>query len=124
MLYRMPHSIEINNMTHFSEILLQNPGLVIIKFGAEWCAPCKKIASQVHDWLQKMPNNVHTIVVDIDESFEVYAYLKTKKMVNGIPAILCYDQGNINYIPSDSVIGANVGEVDAFFDRCLRKLSG
>lgn len=118
----MPHSLEINNMTHFSEILLQNPGLVIIKFGAEWCAPCKKIESQVHDWFHKMPDNVHTIVVDIDESFEVYAYLKTKKMVNGIPVILCYDQGNINYIPSDSVIGANPSEVDAFFERCLRKV--
>jgi len=119
----MPSLTEIRNVQHFSEILQENPGLVVIKFGAEWCGPCKKIEMQVHEWLNRMPENVMTIVLDVDESFEVYAFLKTKKMVNGIPAILCYDKGNTNYIPSDSVIGANPPEVDLFFQRCLSKVS-
>ena len=30
----------------------------IIKLGATWCGPCKKIEPLVNDWLQKMPINV------------------------------------------------------------------
>lgn len=122
-MYIMPGLTEIRNVQHFSEILQANPGLVVIKFGAEWCGPCKKIEVQVHEWLNRMPENVMTIVLDVDESFEVYAFLKTKKMVNGIPAILCYDRGNTNYIPSDTVIGADPVQVDLFFQRCLNKVA-
>jgi thiol-disulfide isomerase/thioredoxin len=112
---------EIRNTAHFQEILQANPGQVIIKFGAEWCGPCKKIESQVHEWMHRMPQNVLCIMLDVDECFELYAFLKTKKMVNGIPAILSYDRGNVNYIPSDSVIGADVEQVNLFFERCMAK---
>ena len=113
---------EINNLTQFSKYLQENPGLIIIKFGATWCGPCKLVDAQVHNWLDKMPETVQSFVIDIDECFELYAFLKTKKMVNGIPVILCYDKGNLNYIPSDSIIGADKVGIDAFFQRCLAKV--
>ena len=112
---------EIKNMQHFSEILQNNPGFVIIKFGAEWCGPCKKIEGLVHERFDKLPDNIQPILIDVDESFELYAYLKNKKMLNGIPAILAYEKGNLSYIPSDRVIGANVEEINLFFQRCLAK---
>ena len=71
--------------------------------------------------MHRMPENVLCILLDVDECFELYAFLKTKKMLNGIPAILSYDQGNVNYIPSDSVIGADVDQVNLFFERCMAK---
>ena len=37
-----------------------------------------------------MSNNIRTVTLDIDKSFDVYAALKNKKMLNGIPAILMY----------------------------------
>ena len=43
-------------------------------------------------------------------------------MVNGIPAILCYEKGNVNYVPNDVVIGADPEQVGAFFKRCLSKV--
>lgn len=119
--YIMTLLTEIRNIQHFQEILQANPGQVIIKFGAEWCGPCKKIESQVHEWIGRMPTNIVFILLDVDECFELYAFLKTKKMLNGIPAILSYDQGNVNYIPSDSVIGADVDQVNLFFERCMAK---
>jgi thiol:disulfide interchange protein len=112
----------IDNLNQFSKYLQENPGLIIIKFGATWCGPCKLVENQVHNWLNKMPETVQSFIIDIDECFELYAFLKTKKMVNGIPVILCYDKGNLNYIPSDSIIGADKVGIDAFFQRCLAKV--
>jgi thiol:disulfide interchange protein len=118
----LPILDKIDTVKEFSEYLQTNPGLIIIKFGAEWCAPCKLVEKQVHDWFARMPETVQGFIIDVDESFEIYAFLKTKKMVNGVPVILCYDKGNLNYIPSDSIIGADKAGIDAFFQRCLAKL--
>jgi thiol-disulfide isomerase/thioredoxin len=118
----LPILDKIGSVKDFSDILQKNPGLIIIKFGAEWCGPCKMIENQVNNWFQRMPNTVQSYIIDVDECFEVYAFLKTKKMVNGIPVILCYDKGNLNYIPSDSIIGSDKQGIDAFFNRCLAKV--
>jgi hypothetical protein len=60
--------------------------------------------------------------VDIDESFELYGFLKTKKIVNGIPVLLAYFQENTHYVPDDVVIGADERQIKLFFDRCQEKL--
>jgi thiol-disulfide isomerase/thioredoxin len=119
----MPKEVitEVINMQSFSEILKQNDGLVIVKFGAEWCGPCKRIEEQVYTAFQQMPPNVQPIIVDVDESFEIYAFLKSKKMVKSIPTILCYEKGNLSYIPNDVVVGANTDEINIFFKECFDK---
>ena len=118
----LPIITDLPDMNSFHEILKNNPGLVIIKFSAEWCGPCKLIKKQVDSYIKNSPDNVQFCVIDIDENIEVYAYLKNKKRVNGIPAMLCWYKGNVNYIPDDMVIGANVNEIDLFFSRCAYKV--
>jgi thioredoxin 1 len=115
----LPILTEIRSKEHFAELLQTNPGRLIIKFGAEWCGPCKKIEGLVHEWFHRMPDTVQCVLVDIDQSFEVYAFLKSKKMVAGVPAILCYNKGNLNYIPDNAVLGADVNKVNLFFQQCL-----
>lgn len=105
----------------FLDLLKINEGIIILKFGAEWCGPCKKIEQQVYAGFNQMPVNVQPIVVDVDESFELYAFLKSKKMVKSIPTLLCYEKGNVSYVPNDVVVGANVDEVNAFFKECFDK---
>jgi len=102
----------------FLKLLSNNPGLVIVKLGAEWCGPCKKIAPVLESFFATSPDNVICADIDVDESFDYYAYLKNKKMVNGIPVILCYKKGNTSFIPDDSVTGADPSALDAFFRRC------
>jgi len=102
----------------FLKLLSNNPGLVIVKLGAEWCGPCKKIAPVLESFFATSPDNVICADIDVDESFDYYAYLKSKKMVNGIPVILCYKKGNTSFIPDDSVTGADPSALDAFFRRC------
>ena len=113
------HGIE--SLDQFKTILENNPGQVIIKFGAEWCKPCQQIEQQVLGWFSKMPATVQTVLVDVDESFEIYAYMKSRKMIRGIPVILMYLKGNREYTYDDSVAGSNTAEIDMFFQRCLNK---
>jgi thioredoxin 1 len=109
---------KFDSRTDFLKLLELNPGLVIIKLGAEWCGPCKKIAPVLESFFASSPDNVVCADIDVDESFDFYAYLKSKKMVNGIPVILCYKKGNTNFAPNDSVTGADPVALDAFFKRC------
>ena len=102
----------------FLKLLQVNPGLVIVKLGATWCGPCKQIAPVVHGFFASSPNDVVCADIDVDESFDLYAYFKSKKMVNGIPVMLCYKKGNVTFIPDDSVTGAEPAALDAFFKRC------
>jgi thiol-disulfide isomerase/thioredoxin len=113
----------IPSVQYFKEIVESNKGTIIIKFGAEWCGPCKKIDDQVHRWfdyLSKTAPTIQTYLIDIDDNIDVYSFLKTKKMINGIPAILVYKSPNKSFIPDDSVLGANVQEIDLLFRRCLQ----
>lgn len=106
------------NREEFLKLLGVNPGLVIIKLGATWCGPCKAIAPVVHAFFASSPKNVVCADIDVDESFDLYAVFKQKKMVNGIPVIMVFKKGNISFIPDDSVTGSGAPELDAFFKRC------
>jgi thiol-disulfide isomerase/thioredoxin len=109
----------------FEEILRQNPGNVIIKFGATWCGPCKRIEAQVGQWFDLLTkgdngdkgpsSNTLCIAVDVDNSIDLYGAFKSRRQVSGIPAILLFKQGNLSYIPDDMVVGADVRQVNDFF---------
>lgn len=108
----------INSVEEFQQLLNINPGLFIIKFGAEWCGPCKTIERNVYDFFRGAPPHVQCAMIDIDECPTLYGFLKSKKMLNGVPALLCYYKGNTGFIPDDFIIGANKNELQLFFDRC------
>ena len=112
----LPKIITSLNKKEFSEILQQNPGHFIIKFGAEWCGPCKQIEGLVNDWMNRMPTaTTKCAIIDVDDNFEIYAFLKSKRMVGGIPVILCYKAGNLTHIPDDVIVGAEVTQINHFF---------
>jgi len=119
----LPVITEIADMDAFKQCLINNPGYFIIKLGAEWCGPCKRIEELVNSCIVQAPENVQCAVIDVDEAFELFGFLRTKKMVNGIPAILAYKQGNLNYVPDDAVIGADPRQIAAIFARCYKDAS-
>lgn len=96
---------------------------VIIKFSAVWCNPCQKIASFVYQKINAMnarlSHRFDFIEVDVDECFDLFAFLKQKKMVKGIPTIFLYakkvyttyDQDKY-YIPQASISGSNETEIE------------
>lgn len=112
----------INNRQHLlQEILPNNPGIIIIKFTATWCKPCQIIKETVYKHFQNAPDDILCYDVDIDENFDVFAYLKSKKMVTGIPAILVWEQGNDSFAPDDGISGGDVIAVDNFLNNIFQK---
>jgi len=111
----------IVDVNHFKQLLSSNPGVFIVKFGATWCQPCKQIETQVLHGFSQMPANVQCVTIDIDECFEIYAFLKNKKMVNGVPVILAYYKNRSDkafYIPDEVVMGTDIAAINVFFQKC------
>jgi thioredoxin 1 len=46
--------------------------ILIIKFGAEWCGPCKKIAPTYKKFISKSANNIICADIDVDDSIDLY----------------------------------------------------
>jgi thiol-disulfide isomerase/thioredoxin len=109
-------------LNEFQRILNDNTGLIFIKYEAEWCVPCQKIKQPLLNLYDQMPDNVKRYVVDVDESFELYAFLKNKKMIKGIPAIHCYKAGNTSYIPDEMFFGSSIPDMNLFFNTCITSL--
>ena len=98
---------------------------VILKFHADWCAPCKVIGPKVKNMviekaeqLKSHENKFIYIEVDVDECFDLYAFLKSKKMVRGIPTIFLYKKEIYSkseesqlFIPQTSISGAKEQEI-------------
>jgi thiol-disulfide isomerase/thioredoxin len=111
----------LEKLQDFAKCLEENPGVFIMKLGAEWCGPCKRIDGLVKACIEKAPENVQCAIVDIDYALEIYGFLKKNRVVKGIPAILGYYKGNVNYVPNEVVIGADQNEIVGFFQRCYKE---
>ena len=93
---------------------------IVIKMGAEWCGPCQKIKPLVLSCIKHMPPNVICFDIDTDDNMELYSFFKNKRLINGIPAILCYTQNNERdpekwYIPDISVLGSDQNQIKHLF---------
>ena len=119
----------LNNVTRVKHIsldratfltnLAETPNHTVLKLTATWCGPCKMIAEYTRQASLRLPANVDLIECDVDESFDLYASLKQKKMVNGIPVFLFYKNGNASLISDLAVTGAGTKDLDAFFFRVV-----
>jgi thiol:disulfide interchange protein len=97
---------------------------IFIKFGATWCRPCQMIAPTIqslNEQVIKANKKLTYIDLDVDHCSDLYAFMKQKKMVRGIPVIMCYKKSQYNensfYAPSDSVTGASAQDVVNFYRR-------
>ena len=99
---------------------------IILKFTATWCGPCKQIApviTNLNNHYTQQNKDYEYIEIDIDEPFDLYAFFKKKKMVNGVPALLSFRKCNVSddnfWVPFQSTTGANIQGVTQFFKSSL-----
>jgi len=98
----------------------------ILKFTAEWCGPCKAtkpLLAKLNTHYKEKGADYQYIEVDVDESMDLYAFLKKTKMVNGIPTILVYKKSMFNpetyYVPFAGISGANEQGIINVFKQSL-----
>lgn len=105
---------------------------VVLKFYADWCKPCKKITPFVEGLInekskkfesQGVKNKFIFVSVDVDECFDLYAFMKKQKMINGIPALFLYskkvykkNEDKQMYIPQASISGTDEGKISQVLD--------
>jgi len=106
------------NRQEFLEFLSRNTGMIVIRFSATWCKPCKKIKPIVDCFFASSPPCVTCVDLDIDENTDVYSFLKSKKMIYGVPTLMCYTSVNKSYIPDFSISGGAPEDLDNFFKAC------
>ena len=99
---------EIVYLTNRSDLklFLKNHSVVIVKIGATWCGPCKKIQPYIEQYYSEL-NNVSLVVVDADQGSDICSYLKIKSL----PTLLNYVDGS----PHDILTSSNINEVKNFF---------
>ena len=71
--------------------------VVIVKFKAEWCGPCKKVAPHIKTLMEKF-NKINYVEVDVDDGSNSASYLR----IRTIPTIISYLKGDIHEILSSS----------------------
>jgi len=120
---KLPIITEIHSLDKLKDIISKNE-ITIIKLGAKWCQPCKRIEPLVYNWVDRLPEQIQVCYIDIDISFNFYSFLKKNRIVNGVPALLCYykKEAEINTFPDDVVIGSDPVQANLFFERCIKRV--
>lgn len=95
--------IPLLSQEFFESLIRKNPPvphdpIVIIKFGATWCNPCKKIDK---DFLLNLSDKIKWYDCDIDENDYTMGYCGIRQ----IPAFLAIVNGNVQpiFVSSDTM---------------------
>ncbi len=77
--------------SNFKEKVLDNPGLTVIDFWAEWCGPCKMISPIIEELSGEYQGKVTIGKMDVDSNQEV----PFRYQIRSIPTILFIKNGQI-----------------------------
>lgn len=69
--------------------LINSNKKVVINFGAEWCAPCKRMKPYINHLQKELKDKVKIVRLDADENKSLVNHMK----IDGLPVIIIYENG-------------------------------
>lgn len=101
------------NDENFDEIVLQSDKPVMVDFWAEWCGPCRMIASIVEEISNYYADRALVVKCDVDDSPGVAARMG----IRNIPTVMFFKNGEVADKQVGAVPKANfVTKLEALFD--------
>ncbi len=79
------------NDAWFQSTVASNPGLVLVKFGAEWCGPCRMMEGELDKLSAQMGGRVSVVRVDVDQ----HPNLAQHYGVSSIPRLMLFKHGQV-----------------------------
>jgi len=76
------------DLTDFNQEVLEAEGLVLVDFGATWCAPCKKQLPILEKFAEHN-SHVKVVKVDIDNSPDI----SNKYNIKSVPSLILFERG-------------------------------
>ena len=81
---------KITNIDEFNEVV-NSSNLTVVKFGAEWCGPCKIMNSTIES-IEEQFNSVNFIEVDVEEGSN--DEIVSKFNIRNIPVLVFMKNGD------------------------------
>ena len=82
----------------FQNTVLENKGVCLVDFWAEWCGPCKQVGPILEELAADDKNNITIAKVNIDENPRT----PTNYGVRSIPTLMLFSNGELK----DTKVGA------------------
>ena len=91
-------------LSNFHEKVLNNSGVVLVDFYADWCGPCKMVAPIVAEIAEERPD-ITVGKINVDDSPE----LAQQYGVMSIPTLIVFKEGKpvsqiVGYRPKESIV--------------------
>ena len=93
------------NTDIFDLEVLDNDGLTVVDFFAEWCGPCRKLSPILEEVERELGDKVKFTKINTDDNIES----AKKYQVSGLPTLLVFKDGDIvermvGLMPKSSII--------------------
>lgn len=83
---------EPTNDPWFRQAVLENSHPMVVKFGADWCGPCRRMDAAIDDLEPRFSSRAKFLKIDIDKRPELFTHYGSGK---GIPQIMIFKDGEI-----------------------------
>ncbi len=76
----------------FKQAVLENSRPVVVKFGAEWCGPCRSMDQALNSLESRFSGTARFLRINIDEKPELFASYGSG---SGIPQVMIFKNGQV-----------------------------
>jgi len=83
----------LKNLTNetFTELVKNSNGVQLVKFGADWCGPCKAVEPTLNQLSSEFQGKAEVYEINVDQE----PNLARDFNVRGIPAVMIFKNGEI-----------------------------